>query len=498
MTANDVYLKRVNTDHRKRYAQFFTPMPIAEHMAGYLFDGYEPKRILDPSVGLGVFIDCVRRYSDAPITAYDLDAVILSHLSVGKNVEVINLNFIQNGWPDKYDAIICNPPYLKFHDYDNKALVSLVNTKLGTKLGYLTNLYCLFVIKALSQLSIDGKAVFIVPAEFLNSNYGVAVKNYMLDSKMLKAVDVIDGENGVFGDAVTTTCILYFKNDGIDSDITFKHGGSIDRLMAVGSYKPQDLDPSVKWRGYYIGKPATAVGRLVPFSKYVKVVRGIATGDNDYFTFDKFKQTQWGLPDTDLVKCLTKSQHLDKAFFTDADFDDLYDKGKRCLLLNTVGADNPYVVHGEKLGVNTKYLTSRRNPWFSTEKRKPAPILAGVFNRGGLKFVYNATSAVNLTCFHCIYPHDPSRTELIHSYLVTQTAQDVIMENGRDYGDGLGKLEPGDLNAAMVVDFDGFPDETVVDILEIYHGYKKKVINGENATDELERLDKIYKGMVYG
>lgn len=49
------YVKKVTLEHRKQFAQFFTPQPIAEMMAEWLLKNENMKTVLEPAFGLGVF-----------------------------------------------------------------------------------------------------------------------------------------------------------------------------------------------------------------------------------------------------------------------------------------------------------------------------------------------------------------------------------------------------------------------------------------------------------
>ena len=49
------YTKKVSLSHRKKYAQFFTPEPIAELMVDWLLKGKNISTLLEPAFGLGVF-----------------------------------------------------------------------------------------------------------------------------------------------------------------------------------------------------------------------------------------------------------------------------------------------------------------------------------------------------------------------------------------------------------------------------------------------------------
>ena len=56
MMTEKEYLQKVNLEHRKKYAQFFTPEPIAAFMAAWLLHDLPANaNILDPAYGLGVF-----------------------------------------------------------------------------------------------------------------------------------------------------------------------------------------------------------------------------------------------------------------------------------------------------------------------------------------------------------------------------------------------------------------------------------------------------------
>ena len=47
------------------------------------------------------------------------------------------------------------------------------------KLSGFTNIYTLFILKSIWQLRKGGRTAYIVPSEFLNSDYGKDVKKYI-------------------------------------------------------------------------------------------------------------------------------------------------------------------------------------------------------------------------------------------------------------------------------------------------------------------------------
>lgn len=45
------YIQRIPIEHRKKYAQFFTPEPISDFMATWVLDGKEGKvNVLEPKI----------------------------------------------------------------------------------------------------------------------------------------------------------------------------------------------------------------------------------------------------------------------------------------------------------------------------------------------------------------------------------------------------------------------------------------------------------------
>ena len=199
-----------------------------------------------------------------------------------------------------------------------------------------------------------------------------------------------------------------------------------------------------------------------------------------------------------LLSCLTKANYTPKCFFTIDHFNELKEKDKPVFLLNAVDLDDnnivEYLKKGEEKGIDKKYLTSHRNPWYAIENRPPAPILVTVFSRHGLRFVRNETKVYNLTCFHCVYvyPLFIQKVDLLMAYLLTDIAKEIFNDEKREYGDGLDKVEPNDLNNAKIVNLDIIDQETESKILELYQAYRQKEINNENTVDIKNKLNEIF------
>lgn len=467
MMTEKEYAGVVGLEHRKRFAQFFTPEVIADFMARWVLDGRKKMDVLEPAFGLGAFSRSLfKQNPKVRVVGYEADATIYNYAAenvaqAGSDVLLYNEDYLRASWEDKYDGIICNPPYLKFHDYDNASLVPLVNEQLGIRLNGFTNLYTLFLLKSISQLRDGGRMAYIVPSEFLNSDYGVEVKRALLRSGVLRHVVVVDFTQCAFDDALTTACILLCHKDGSLSEVRFSHVSDVGQLQAsladYSAWAADQLKPETKWKQYYEGARSADYRHLVPFSTFAKVSRGIATGANDYFTFRESKKELYGIPERCLMRCVCHSTDVHGLFFTDDDFQRLSHSDKAVYLFNG-RADvedehvRGYISLGEETGADKRYLTASRKPWYAIENRKPSPIWVSVFNRKGLRFVRNMAGVSNLTTFHCVYDAGVVDIDVLFGYLVTNVAKEIFMDNSRQYGNGLVKFEPNDLNKGKAVD----------------------------------------------
>lgn len=510
------YVQTVSLEHRKKFAQFFTPFVVAEFMSKWILGTKSLNTVLDPAFGLGIFARTIRETDkQCNIKGFEIDATIFSEateiFSDDNNTSIFLKDYMFNDWGNRYDGIICNPPYFKFHDYDNKSTLKEIEDKLGLKLNGFTNLYTLFMLKSAYQLNKNGRAAYIVPSEFLNSDYGKLVKSYLIKNKLLRYIIVFDFEENIFDDALTTASILLFANDNEKSEVEFINIKTLDELNSLQtkiqsypkstagkSFSFSELNPEIKWRAYYQKQNATRFKNLVPFSTYGKVMRGIATGANEYFTFNQSKAKQNKIDEKYLLPCITKSVDVRSSFFTKENFEELKQQDKNIFLFNATEhneALSKYILKGEAEEINKKFLTASRNPWYSLEKRPPSPIWVSVFNRNGLRFIRNEANISNLTTFHCIYLNlfSEPKVDLLFAYLLTDISKEIFNDNRREYGNGLHKFEPNDINKALMVDLDKVRPKDEEKILNLYYEYRKSVLLDKVNTDLLNQINSIFE-----
>lgn len=485
--------------------QFLTNPIVADFMCNLVYHK-TAERVLDPAVGEGVFLKFLesKKEKDLQYLAFDVDNdMIASSCNVLKaNVEFKNEDYLLSDVEIKPDIIICNPPYNKFQEIPNRnQYIKIFKEKYHFEISGYSNLCIYFLMKSLFELNENGKCAYILPFEFLNTGYGERVKEFFIQSRFLKAIYKFDSKVSLFEDALTTSCILVFEKSEHEK-VEFVLVENIDEIEKncfknSKLYSYNELNSKEKWNEYFSFTERQTYHNLISFSKVAKVKRGIATGGNAFFTLSKSQVDTIGLSGNSLVKCICKSPDIKKIVFQEHDFQELYTSNKKVYVFNgeqaTSKNDFEYIKWGEKEGFNKTFLTSHRSPWYSLEKKESAPIWISVFSRNSLKVIRNETQAKNLTTFHGVYLKDEYNndkiTNILFCYLLTPISQHILKTNKREYGGGLDKFEPNDLNNAQILNIEVISADDADKILSLYDQLKQ---NEKCCSEVILNLNNIF------
>lgn len=505
MNLVEQYAEYAGIEHRKRFAQFFTPPQIARFMTGWTLSGSSRPSVYDPAFGLGAFLE------NAPMacefSGTDADGLVLDFYRTRRGAGKARLfqsDYLLN-FGAKHDNIVCNPPYLRFQKFLNRERVFReFRERLGVQLSGYTNIASAFLVKSIYELNDCGRLAYIMPSEFMNAGYGTMVKDRLTRDGHLDSVIEVGCEHEAFGEVTTSVCIVLYDK-GVKKDfVSFRRISALSELSDV-MYRPpvcevplSRLDAGGKWGVFFV--PAEkqvrpAHGKLQRLSEYGRFTRGIATGANRFFVLSKSDMSRESLRGDDCQKCITRSQQLKGMVFTDADFSRLSDADAPVYLF--APGDSPseeslrYIRRGEDQGYNGGYITRNRRPWYKMETREVAPILLNVFSRSGYKVVRNYSSALSLTNFHCLYPNmlRSKYVDWLFLYLHSGIGRKIVSLSKRKYGNLLDKFEPNDLNSALVPRhefFDALGDDVLASLVA-------SVRNGECVDG---RLDVLFSPLV--
>ena len=454
----------------KSLGQVETPRPVAELMARWVMST-KPDCVLDPAAGLGnLLAACRRECARAQLVGVERDAETLrrAKAQAPRGTKLILADYLLSD-AGLFEGIIANPPYVKAQRLDYaEADWRYFEERLGTPLDRLTNLYALFLLKIWEDLAPRGRAAVLLPAEFLNANFGEEIKERLLQELRPAGIAIFSPSLNVFAGALTTSAIVFLHKGAATAPLRATKVNTledaavfVDELLAhpaatnrvsytdLAHFKARD-----KWLNTLLNgaAPSGSPQFTDRIGDYFDCRRGIATGANEFFCLSESGLRDHALNQEHVEPCVTKAVDANGLVFSSEKFSALAAADRRCYLLNPRrngrGLDR-YLQAGERRGIPQRHLPSHRPVWYLPENRAVADIWVAVFSRENVKFILNTSGAKNLTCFHGLYakPGYEHLAPLLVLFLNSTGGHEAFSQVNRFYGDGLNKLEPKDVES---------------------------------------------------
>ena len=472
---------------RNRMGQFATPTGLARAVLrvglSHLPPG-EPLRFLDPALGTGSFYSALlAERGDRPIvsaTGIELDPVVVDHArrlwaNTPLDVRAGDFTSLAPRAEDRANLLIANPPYVRHHHLSQAAKGALTRSlrhATGLKVSGLAGLYCYFLMLSRAWMTDDGIAIWLIPSEFMDVNYGDMVKRFLLEQVTLLRIHRADPNDVQFDDALVSSAVVVLQNRPPPAEhlVRFSFGGTLERPALERAVALGALTEQPKWTRYPREADAPTIDEGTPLGELFQIKRGIATGGNDFFVLDDARVAALGLSVEHLTPILPPPRRLpvDQVNARSDGSPELPNRAwlVRCALPEAeVAARHPALWRYLQSGVpevSSGYLCSRRSPWYAQETRAPAPLLCtymGRENRGRpFRFILNQSLAIAANVYLLLYPKpalavalkdDPRLLERIWRFLNSLDPKTLVRE-GRVYGGGLFKLEPTELAAVRV------------------------------------------------
>ncbi|MCI0463833.1 MAG: N-6 DNA methylase [Gemmataceae bacterium] len=471
---------------RNRLGQFATPPALALDMAR-LAQRYLPAAggvsFLDPGVGSGGLFYAARKTLGGrrlqSALGFEIDpgvAAEANKLWSDFGLEIRAQDFSAADPPSderrKKDLILCNPPYVRHHHLSagQKATLRDRAKRLGFRVSGLAGLYGYFLLLAHGWLAKGGVGVWVVPAEFLDVNYGQALKEYLATRVTLHRIHRFDPEDVQFADALVSSVVVAFANapPPAGHEVQLTSGNSLSEPHVTHAIPLTQLRPESKWGPRFSSPAGRAVARgALTIGDLFRVRRGLATGANEFFILEQSQARTLGLPDAFLRPILPSPRHVLGACIDRAQ--DGFPAGLPKLVL--LDCDLPieqvrkrhaalaaYLREGESQGIPQRYLPAHRPLWYRQEQRPPVPILCTYMGRqnGGraIRFLRNRSDATAANVYLLLYPRPTLAAEgrrapevFDRLFGALNEAAAGLPHGGRVYGGGLNKIEPKELEA---------------------------------------------------
>lgn len=427
------------------------------------------------------------------------------------------------------DAVVSNPPFSRHQDLPQKykRLVNNITSANATvEFDLRSPMYLYFIVHATQFLDDGSRMTVITPSEWLETDYGKKLREFLLNNFAIRGMVVYNPEVKIFDGPMTTGSILFLeKQEGGAGDCTttflrLDEWPSIDTVLdavdgelPVGNTDygylnrhPQTELMARDWTDYLNPESVDKLPELTPFHEIADIKRGIATGANDFFCLSDREVKEWGISEEYRVKLIRRTNGLAYEL-REEDWEEWRDSGAEVWLLYCHDDENElierpdiddqavekYLSKGEKEGADEGYLVEKRNPWYRVEKRDPPPILVTYMSKSGFRFIKNEAKVVSLNNLHNVtFPDkDYSEREIkaLLAYLNSDIVNKIVERSGREYAEGLHKVEPSELEHIPVIDPKEMHGDDVITLARYFEDITDVARTGEvplqEAIDEL-------------
>ena len=503
----ELYERFTPQAERRTLGQYWTPAPLVEFMTRWASTA--GSRILEPALGSGRFVQALEKQLPASyIRGYEISPLVLLLAQVNatlQGISTIQLDFRLENFLTApldsavFDAVVCNPPYTRHHHISEEfkdLLCNQVQTKFGIRPNGFTSLFVFFFLKALMHVRPGGRLAFITPSELYEASYAKVFKTILKRHAAPQAIISFDPSTQVFTGVDTAGCITLACRGQTPTQISLielKAFPGTDVLLEIIESKksgvfdwgrvelvePSALNPEGKWSN--LRQMTTAQSTLPQFHTTAKIMRGVATGANDFFCLSDKEVEQFAIPLEYLQPVITKTRTAQRLRFTIEDFQQLRLQGNKVWLFSCFDPRDrlpasvlDYIQRGEDLGLHQRSLLKLKNGrWYMAERREPPPILFTYLSRGKTRFIHNLMGAQALNVFLLAYPNpriaqDPARVKALVAMLNSSTVMEQLQLVGRSYGGDTVKLEPRELDTLPMIDPLSLTDVQVLEINSLF------------------------------
>jgi SAM-dependent methyltransferase len=448
---------------RRSLGATYTPHEIVKAMLAWTARqaGDAPVRVVDPGAGSGRFLLAAAEcFPEAALVGIEIDPVAALMLRANLSVRglmhrssVLVGDYRANELPPKSGRtlFIGNPPYLRHHGIAPvwKDWYAATARRFGVEASRLAGLHLHFFLRTLELAKPGDLGCFVTAAEWLDVNYGAALRLLLATSLGMTSLRQLDPKALPFADAVTTGVITGFEVGARPQWVRVDRVASVAKLADLSSGEEvarETLAATPRWS--LIVRPARAVPPgWIELGQICRVHRGQVTGNNAVWIAGPHSA---GLPPQFLLPAVTKARELMAG-------DVLRDPARLRRVIDLPRdldgmqgeAITRFLAWAREQGADLSYIARHRKAWWAVELKAPAPILCTYMARRPPAFVRNLCGARHINIAHGLYPReklDDATLDALAAFLRENVAQTA----GRTYAGGLTKFEPKELERIAV------------------------------------------------
>jgi adenine-specific DNA-methyltransferase len=390
----------------------------------------------------------------------------------GFTATVTHSDFFDFNPQPKFDAVIGNPPFIRYQSFSGDARAKSMRVALahGVRLTALASSWAAFTIHASEFLNDTGRLAMVLPAELLSVNYAAEVRRFLL-SRFAK-VRLVLFDNLVFPGVSAEVVLLLAEGRG---SATSFEVFQVRDVAGLAELSPTNSDGFVpiggqKWTSALIPTEALRVYTDLTTGKHFNQMRewgetylGCVTGNNSFFALTVEAAAALNLGSDDLIKISPPgARHLRGLTFTERAWAQIAKKGGRCYLFapneeRLSSAARAFIRTGEKADIQSAYKCAMRSPWWRVPQVLQPDILFTYMNHDRPRLTTNEAGVNILNSLYGIRLNEEVRSRgkallpIACLNSLTLLGSEVV---GRAYGGGLLKHEPREADLLPVPSFD--------------------------------------------
>jgi len=470
--ALDVRVDADSSAHRKARGAFFTPATIAGYLARWAVRA-PTDSVFEPSCGEAAFLlaagDQLRRLGRGPERLDQLAGIELHDPSATRAAFSLTQadlkalvqigNFLALPANPVYDAVVGNPPYVRYQDFTGtaRAEAQALAGRSGVRLTGLASSWAAFVVHAAAFVRRPaGRLGLVLPAELLSVNYAGDVRRYLLER--FGQVRLVLFDELVFPGVSEEVVLLLAEGEGPATALQFVQARNLDDVTTakrISSWSPPR--PDDKWLGGLIQRSADEVyraeledGRFSGLSQWGETYLGMVTGNNRFFTLSPAAALAAGLDETELLPISPPgSAHLRGLHLTTKGWEELGRMGRPTYLfyprVDPSPAARRLLEAAAEAGVDQAYKCRVRTPWWRVPLVAVPDLFLTCMNHDTPRLSANRAGLRHLNSVHGI-TLKPELRALGTSLLPLAALNSMTLLGaelvGRSYGGGLLKIEP--------------------------------------------------------
>lgn len=458
---------------RKARGAFFTPTEVSQFIVNWAVRGPDDL-VLEPSCGDASFLlpaaeklvelgtnrsDLTQQLHGVEIHSASIAEARGRLAAINAAAAIVEGDFFEHHPTKKFDAVIGNPPYVRYQQFSGAARLKSREAALagGVRLTALASSWAAFTVHAAEMLTDDGRLGLVLPAELMSVNYAGQVRRFLMGR--FAKVRLVLFEQLIFPGVLEDVVLLLAEGRGTTGSFEVYQARDAAGLSSLDTSGWRDFVPVAdeKWTSALVPGDAFVSYREVTTSTKFGLLRdwgsaylGSVTGSNDFFSLTATDAAKLGLDESEVLRISPPgARHLRGLRFSEGTWKQLASDGSRCFLFYP--SEKPsraalrYIAEGEARGVHKAYKCRVRSPWWRVPLVEPPDVLFTYMNHDRPRLISNGADSYILNSLYGVKLK--SSVKSLGSTLLPIACLNTVSLLGselvgRAYGGGLLKHEP--------------------------------------------------------